>query len=161
LTSVDVLAKAIDQADGVHFVKTHELATDDVFPAIYVVRDGREALVSLAHFLIDSEIGNIGHDTAVHYWQTLHELITTNERYVGWSQKVQSWLHRPRTALVKFEELVKKPVEVVREALHKLQIDPRTERSPGQSVASFDELHRESPRFFRAGASGTWQKGRG
>ncbi len=34
-------------------VKTHDLPGDDDFPAIYVVRDGRDALVSYAHYALE------------------------------------------------------------------------------------------------------------
>ena len=158
LTSVDVVARAIDMDADIHFVKTHELATDDAFPAIYVVRDGRDAMVSFAHFLIDFEIGNNGHDPNVHYWQTLQELITTTQPYGGWSQNAQSWLHRPGTVLVKFEELIGQPVEAIRKALRELQVEPRTTKGGrGERFVSFEQLHRESPHFYRTGASGTWR----
>src|SRR5690348_17690471 len=34
-----------------YFVKTHELPNCDTYPAIYLVRDGRDALVSYAHYI--------------------------------------------------------------------------------------------------------------
>src|SRR5436190_14783558 len=36
--------------DAIYVVKTHELPPDDTYPAIYVARDGRDALVSYARF---------------------------------------------------------------------------------------------------------------
>jgi hypothetical protein len=156
LTSAKLVANAIDKDEDIHFVKTHELATDDAFPAIYVVRDGRDAMVSFAHFLIDFVIGKSEHDPEVQYWQTLQELLTTTERYGGWSQNVQSWLHRPGTVLVKFEELIDQPVECARDALRRLHIEPRTGRGH-EGLVPFEQLQRESPRFFRTGASGNWR----
>ena len=52
------MRQAIDADPEVHFLKTHELASDDDgYPSIYVVRDGRDAVVSFAHYLIDFVVG--------------------------------------------------------------------------------------------------------
>jgi hypothetical protein len=156
LTSADLVAQAIDLDEDIHFVKTHEVAASDTFPAIYVVRDGRDATVSFAHFLIDFEIGHDERYPELHYWQTLQEIIT-NERYGGWSRNVQSWLHRPGTVVIKFEELIIQPVETVREALSRLPCEVPMRTGQGEGIAPFEQLHRNSPRLFRTGASGNWQ----
>ncbi len=37
------------ESSRIYFTKTHKRPKNDAFPAIYLVRDGRDALVSLAH----------------------------------------------------------------------------------------------------------------
>lgn len=156
LTSVERVRRVIDADEHLHFVKNHELAAADPSPAIYLVRDGRDAMVSFAHFLIDFVIGTDAQaDPGTHYWQTLHGLITTTEYFGGWTNNVQSWLSRPNTVVVTFEELIRDPVGVTRAALHRLNLEPAA--LTGDSVASFEQLHRESPRFFRTGRAGNWR----
>lgn len=81
------------QENGVPLVKTHEYAKDNN-PAIYVIRDGRAACVSLWKFYN----GNI----------PLEAVIEGRHRFGTWSNHVQSWSPwtRPETLLLEYEELV-------------------------------------------------------
>ena len=74
------------------FVKTHKLITDDS-PAIYVVRDGRAACVSLQQFYADT--------------LTLEAVIEGQHQFGTWSAHVESWhpWDRPNTLLLKYEDL--------------------------------------------------------
>src|SRR5262249_21674239 len=79
-------------------VKTHELPTPDSHRAIYIVRDGRAALVSHYHYLRDIR----GVRTS------LGDLIKgTNAP--SWSQHVDAWTlsGRPNVLIVRFEDLVR------------------------------------------------------
>jgi len=105
------------------FVETHELSSDDL-PAIYVVRDGRDALSSLARFIVEQEFhcSPLLSDHA--YLNTLRRVIYYNDRFGGWSHHVASWTDRAaRTAIIQYEQLVKAPAPVLSSALHHLGIE--------------------------------------
>jgi len=76
----------------ISLIKTHELLPDDS-QAIYVVRDGRAASVSLQHFYADT--------------LTLEAVINGRHRFGTWSAHVESWhpWDRPNTLLLKYEDL--------------------------------------------------------
>lgn len=74
-------------------VKTHEYSKDDN-PAIYVIRDGRAACISLWNFY-DRKI-------------PLESVIEGQHRFGTWSNHVQSWnpWDRPNTLLLQYENMV-------------------------------------------------------
>ena len=118
------------------YVKTHEMPPADRHPAIYVVRDGRSAMVSHAHYV--REI--LGRDI------TLAEVI---EGKAGqhWSRHVRAWMPRSQTLLVRYEDLAARDAATLkkisdfigRPQLHAFDI-------------SFAALHALSPAFFRSGS---------
>lgn len=150
-----------------HFIKTHELPSDGN-PAVYVVRDGRDVLVSYAHFLNDTAkskqllqrarrklMEQIGIDA---YRRTLAKLIVDRQKWGGWSNHVLSWAHNRRaavTAIVRYEDLVAQPFDTLRRSLEELSIQPDAfqDRPP-----DFSELHRRWPGFFRKGVTGSWRE---
>jgi hypothetical protein len=79
-------------ANSLPLIKTHTYPTDDS-PAIYVVRDGRAAAVSMANFYRDS--------------MTLDAIIDGQHRFGTWSQHVQAWKpwERPHTLLLAYEDM--------------------------------------------------------
>lgn len=82
-------------------VKTHNLNYDD-HPAIYVIRDGRKAVVSLWQFdLIDD--GRYQHGSI-----SLEEIIEGKHERGMWSEHIMSWdpWNRPNTLLLEYEEMV-------------------------------------------------------
>lgn len=140
------------------FVKTHELPTPD-HPAVYLVRDGRDALVSHAHYILDYDRGDGGAARRPDlYRETLRMLIETDTSFGGWGGHVQSWLaRRAPTAVVRFEDLVRTPLAGVREAMRRLGIGPA--ELPERPLPAFEDLHRLAPRFFRRGRPGGWRDG--
>lgn len=135
------------------FVKTHELPGDDDFPAIALVRDGRDALISYSYFLLKTEKG-IAHPSRLEFEKTLEKLIV-GERFGGWSQNVTAWADRVgRDHLVRFEDLVRDPLTVSMRALQHLCIN---KRPVGVAPPSFQELHNSIPWFFRRGKIGAWR----
>ena len=76
------------------FVKTHELPPPDHHPAIYVMRDGRSAVVSHTHYLRD----HFGHDLSF-------ADVIAGRMGTTWSQHVQAWMGRPRTLVLRYENL--------------------------------------------------------
>jgi hypothetical protein len=77
---------------GIPLIKTHELPKDSN-PAIYVVRDGRAACVSLWRF----------GGKAI----PLEAVIAGQHRFGTWADHVLAWnpKHRPNTLLLKYEDL--------------------------------------------------------
>jgi glycosyltransferase involved in cell wall biosynthesis len=146
-------------ADEPFLVKQHDLPTDD-FPAIYLVRDGRDALVSYAHYVLTDKPKPEAEARPELFNQTLHDLIVYNASFGGWGPHVLAWASRSApTAIVRFEELVSSgdPLSIVSKALNDIGYlnHPSTflDRPP-----SFSELHKQGPRFFREGKIGSWKR---
>lgn len=138
-----------------HFVKTHELPGQDAYPAIFLVRDGRDALVSYAHFILAYERPAPSSDP-VAFRQTLHDLIVQDDSFGGWSANVLGWSSRPATTVVKFEDLVRDPLPTVRRALAAIGLTPDG-AACAAAVPTFEELRARIPQFFRRGQVGAWQ----
>src|SRR5690242_6425767 len=81
LNPVDL--QAAKQSRDLFFVKTHELPTDDA-PAIYVVRDGRDAIVSYAHYIIDNRINLPLPPPQDPFTWALDILINSSDQFGGW-----------------------------------------------------------------------------
>lgn len=142
----------------VHFVKTHRRRSYDasaVDGALYVARDGRDALVSFARQRTE--------EAPERYGDELRELI---QRHSGgtasWGQNVLSWLPPDETAgtvgtaqtvLVRFEDLVRDPLTTVAAAIRR--IVPDLPSRTDVTLPTFGELQQFDPRFFRRGTTGT------
>jgi predicted O-methyltransferase YrrM len=138
------------------FVKTHELPTKDNYPAIYIARDGRDAVVSYAHYL-----KNIQNDERP-FSEILACLVSQQHKNIAlWSDHVRRWHNRKgKVVIVKFEELTKDPVGEVIKALEQLDIDDANV-SVGAKIPSFEELQGASGKFFRKGKTASWQSDMG
>lgn len=81
-------------------IKTHAACTDDR-DAIYVVRDGRAAAVSLWKFCAGK--------------YSLHDVVEGKTEFGHWRDHVASWnpLRRPRTLCLKYEDVVADPLPAV------------------------------------------------
>lgn len=118
------------------YVKTHELPPADLHPAIYVVRDGRSAVVSHAHYLSDI----LGRDIS------LAEVIE-GKAGLSWSQHVRAWTLpvRANTLVTHYEVLAAGNRETL--AAISAFISQPLLRS---FDVSFDRLHALYPAFFGA-----------
>jgi hypothetical protein len=133
-----------------HFLKTHELPNDQS-PALYVVRDGRDTLVSYAHFIRTYE-PHMAHEYS--FDEVLQLLIESREHFGGWSGHVEAWRERTApTEWVRYEDLLREPVTTMRDALHGLGIETPV---PTNAPYAFRELNLRWPRFFRSGVAGSW-----
>ena len=145
--------EAMQRSDRMWFVKTHELPDDDR-PALYLVRDGRDSVVSYARFILDT----LPPDTAPPtYRRVLWDLILRDHAYGGWSQHVTTWTRRTGpTAVLRFEDLVKAKDarRLVMERLRALGVAAETQDG---HVPDFDSLKRIQPRNFRRGRVGGWR----
>ena len=80
--------------NSIPFIKTHEYDKDNN-PAIYVIRDGRAASVSLWKLF--------------NYRFSLEEIIIGQRHQFGtWTNHIESWdpWNRPKTLLLKYEDLI-------------------------------------------------------
>lgn len=147
----DVTIRELIDSPEVHFVKTHEVYNGVGKPyAIYIIRDGRDALVSHAHYLIDVD----GVD--VSYKQQLNGLIRSG----AWMKHVTSWIrHRPGCVFVRYEDLHRDPIGTFTNSLNELKqrFDIDVEVDPDARYPSFEYLQTESKDFFRRGIVGAYK----
>lgn len=154
--SLHLSSEAIEAAreqDAPVFVKTHRLAeADDPGPAVYLVRDGRDSVVSYAHFVKAMKQRSF---SSLSLEESLAALIERKSHPFGsWSANVRSWTRRRApTAIVRFEELVEDPAATVRDAVSSLGLPLG---DPCGELPSFEELHRRNPAVFRRGVVGSW-----
>jgi len=136
-------------------LKTHELPSAEAQPAIYLVRDGRDTLVSFAHYVRRYVNPRIGFEDALSLLVagTFAGLgFPPGVNWGGWGRHVLAWLEQART-VIRFEDLVGRPVETVGRALAGVGLDVETStRAP-----TFEELHAAMPEFFRRGQTGAWK----
>jgi hypothetical protein len=148
----------------------HELVPNDPkIPAVYLVRDGRDAIVSIAHqrknlIVPDSD-----------YYENLREAIVAAEGsfFGGWSYNVNQWLERA-TIVIRFEDLIKEPINCVERLREIVDLpSPKIENLP-----TFEDLKYGKPKYggqfkqkdvdyqienfaelnFRKGKIGNWQE---
>lgn len=124
-------------SDDVFLVKTHRLPRDDQ-PAIYIVRDGRQALVSYARFHQRFTPGP---------FPSLMDLVMGGDFYGDWSDHYRGWLNRSNTFVVRYEDLVsckyKDLAGIAEFVRYSGPIAPWNN--------PFEKLNQQSPDFFRAG----------
>jgi Sulfotransferase domain len=148
------LRAAVRERDDRVFLKTHRLPRpDDGDPAIYLVRDGRDSLVSYAHFM---KAQGEPPFRSLSFEEALAALIEReNHPYGSWSANVRSWTRRDAaTNVVRFERLIEDPVGTVREAVASFGIALPEQRG---RLPTFDELHERNPKIFRRGKVGSWR----
>jgi hypothetical protein len=139
---------------GMHFVKTHDLPAGDTSAAIVLIRDGRDAVVSYAHYVLNTEHGidRPGRDL---FETTLKQLII-GDNFGGWSRNVNAWISRVgHDAAIRYENLIEDPVNIAADALRRLGVKGELAARP---LPSFPELHATIPWFFRRGKTGSWRE---
>lgn len=151
--SLESLAK--DQKE--YFVKTHEMAGNDDFPAIYLVRDGRDALVSYSHFIIEFENPDRNtHSYEDLFYNNLLNLIKCDDSFGGWGENVNSWINRSaKTAIIRFEDLITDPTNIIQNSLKELGFEK--EFKIRNTLPTFEELQNDFPKSFRKGKINTWK----
>lgn len=154
-------------------VKTHLLPdqlipNDSSIPAVYLMRDGRDSIVSMAHHAID--IVKNGNNLN----QIMKEAILAKKGsyFGGWSNNVEAWLRRA-DVILKFEDMIKEPINSVEKFRKVIDLPkPVVEKLPtfedlqtkrykyGSRSAKKDESQQNEHRkkFFRKGKSGSWRE---
>ena len=139
------------------FVKTHRQphrVTCGDQPTIYIVRDGRDAIVSFAHQRAQGARQQ-GGTADVH--QLMLELIVDETLGTGnWGLNVLSWLGRsPPPALIRFERLIREPERELGRALAERGLElPKRADAAAPSFAELNAVHAD---FFRRGVVGSYQ----
>jgi hypothetical protein len=138
---------------GMHIVKTHDLPTDNS-PAIVLIRDGRDALVSYARYALKTEQG-IERPHRDLFEATLKQLII-GDNFGGWSGNVNAWINRIGwDNVIRYEDLIEDPVNTATAALGAIGVKVGIS---GAAPPSFQELHATIPWFFRRGKTGSWHE---
>lgn len=113
---------------------------------VYLIRDGRDALVSQAHHRVD-----IFDDTAS-FDQCLQEAVYAAEgsHFGGWSAHVEAWI-KLATVVIRFEDLIKNPLDACERLRPFLNMtEPNVAKLP-----SFSKLKHGAPEY----GSGKYLKG--
>lgn len=143
---------------GTQYIKTHELApaptTGIQDKAIHIVRDGRDALVSYAHYRVSVDGLQL---TPSRSLDELLDIEHVGNRWGGWSGHAKAWLDWPGTkVMVRYEDMLTDTMTTVTNALHALGINPIPVN--GGEMPKFKELGEKWPQFFRKGKSGSWRE---
>jgi glycosyltransferase involved in cell wall biosynthesis len=133
------------------FVKTHLLPSqlvpnDPNIPAVYLVRDGRDAMISIAHHRKD--IVAPGSDFLENLIQAM--IAAGGSHFGGWSENVSQWSERA-DIIIRFEDLVKDPIACV-ERLRKIYDLPEPDIS---KLPTFRDLKNGVPRYGSGGIRDT------
>jgi len=126
----------------------------DESPALYIVRDGRDAIVSFAHYL--KEVRGRPKLQSMSIEEVIADLVRREAPYGGWSGNVGAWRRRTApTAMIRFEELAADPVAAIDQAADSLDLELPKPRG----VLSFNVLRAGSPNptIMRSGRSGSWK----
>ncbi len=152
-------------------VKTHLLPdqvvpNDPNIPVVYLMRDGRDSTVSMAHHTAD--IVKPGTD----FMQNMIETIIAAEgsHFGGWSVNVLQWIRRA-DVVIRYEDLVRDPigqVEKFRKILKMPKGNPenlptfkklKASKNPyGVRVSAKTQISGVANKFFRKGKSGAWKE---
>ena len=137
----------------VHFIKTHcaELMADCT-NAIHLIRDGRDAIVSQAHFLQKFSPREFGGRAIA----TISRELIEHGQYglPTWGEHTLAWLERDVPRLT-FDALVADPIAEVTRVVAKVapELVPRDD----VTIETFPELQGRSNGFFRSGKGGGWR----
>ena len=149
------------------FFKSHCLPRPDYRRVVYLLRDGRDAMVSYFHFL----------ETMRRQKLDFLELVTTGVTKIPckWHQHVGSWLGNPHGAemiVIKYEDLLSEPVEQLERFCRFINLDrKRASLVAVAEAARFRNLRAKEARlgfgwpeiwpadkfFFRRGVTGSYK----
>jgi hypothetical protein len=146
------------EGDDVYFVKTHKRRKADGYPCIYLVRDGRDAVVSMARLRASSD--STTDNSELLFKRLLSEEITrpyvAGQPSLGtWGGHVLSWLNRGDAPLsvLRYEDFIVDPRAAVQGAVSSLA--PDLVPVMDVQIPSFGDLHAVDAEFFRRGAVGS------
>ncbi len=142
-------------ADIPVLMKTHDLAYENKYPAIYLVRDGRDSLVSYTHYTLNFLRKQADKITPQIFRDTLLELmLETRSPFGTWAENVLSWTARSKTYVVRFEDLVRNPSQVVDNALAAIGLSCNV---VSDYIPTFNQIRQINPEAARRGTIGSWK----
>ena len=122
-----------------HFVKTHEDPISPMDPCVYIIRDGRSAVLSYYYYLREIDRLNVSLDDVI-----------DGRVYAGsWSDHYLRWRPRvrPNTLFLRYEDITGDPEKAVKDLADFLDLTPHRSLK-----TDFDQLQRLHPTFFRVGS---------
>lgn len=144
-------------------VKTHELIENlpeefTSLPKVYIIRDGRDAVVSQAFQMV-----NYKHSALPHYILLIDIIQSKNQTHFGgWSKNVKTWkefadlvlyyekiIENPTTEIAQIESLIELPSP-------DFSLLPTFESQQLQG-AKYGNPDNKFPQFFRKGKAGAWK----
>ncbi|MCW8130106.1 MAG: sulfotransferase domain-containing protein [Planctomycetota bacterium] len=137
-----------------YYIKTHHPPREQEQPAIHIVRDGRDALVSYAYMALASN----GKTTPKpKEFRSMLECLILEKRspFKTWSESVEAWLGRPNTVLVRFERLLEHSKEELERVVSVLDAGLEF-RDDGEEM-EFSYLRSKAPHHYRRGIVGSWK----
>jgi hypothetical protein len=138
----DAFYRRASASPDVHLVKTHRPPRDSQ-PAIHILRDGRNALTSYAHFHRDIERSGL----------SLLSLALGADHYESWAEHHLAWTSRTGPMLtISYESMMREPEMLVPRIAE--FIGYTGERRPWNN--NFSSLQADYPEFFRR-ASVEWE----
>ncbi len=141
----DAALAELDEAEEWVGVKTHEFPQDDR-PAIYVARDGRDAIGSLSRFW-DLPASSLLGDVAVRRDTFICDVIQHRQlmAFGTWSSNYLAWdiLRRPNGHLLRFGDILAEPDKVRGVLAAFMGIEPT-----GRWVDRFEEYQAKWPKMY-------------
>jgi hypothetical protein len=169
----DPECRIIADYDKYPVVKTHQLPgelvpADPDIPAVYIVRDGRDCLVSMAHQRKDMVAPDSDYET------NLRDVILAprGTHFGGWSRNVREWLERA-DIVIRFEDLIADPIGCVERIRPIIDLpEPKVEELPTfedlrtrefkyegiRKSAPEEEKEFRREKFYRKGKVGSWRE---
>lgn len=160
--------------DQFKVVKTHLLPhqlvpSDPSIKSVYLVRDGRDCMVSLAHQR--SDIIAPGSDFLENMEAAVHA--AGGSFFGGWGENVSQWMERA-DIIIRYEDLIKDPIAQAERLRAIMELpEPKVDKLPSFEKLKFgtpkygskqhilkDETEQKefSGKFFRKGKSGGWRE---
>jgi len=176
-TNNESLWSPYHESKEIYLIKTHA-RRDELFstrlPTVLLVRDGRDAYVSLAWYWI----------TVAHAWrmesrsrkEKLMVMAEKAAKALGlkrflfrrvldqlvngtrWADFNNSWLadEHPAMAVLHFRDLIQDPIQACHAALD--SVGAIAARGQSNDLPDFEVLHKQYPQFFRKGSRGGWDE---
>lgn len=151
-----------------HLIPDQLIPKDSSIPAIYLVRDGRDALCSEAHHTKD-----FVHPHS-HFLENLKTAIIAEKGsfFGGWSRNVLEWMERAEI-VIRFEDLIRRPLECVERIRRFVDLpEPDINKLPTFEALKYGvpkygagrdllltevEKRRTARKWFRRGKIGAWK----
>jgi hypothetical protein len=152
-------------------LKTHSVYRRGIKKAIYLVRDGRDVLVSYYHYNITRK----AHLGSLSFEEFFDQYCLFRYGHL-WHQNVFSWIQQgseilgPNLKIIKFEDLVANTIKELAEIIEFLNIQASDqdledavdsasiERMRKLEKEKFGEVENKNKRFYRRGEVGEWEE---
>lgn len=131
---------------------------DDFSHRIYILRDGRDVVNSMLHYLVTPAILALYPD---HRFETLEQIYADLDFFAGkvvaWRDHVRSLgRHAGRWRVVRFEELAEERARTIDGLARHLGLS--ADVSELAAATDFAAMRRSAPRHLREGRRGDWQR---